>query len=119
MSDRTEVRRSITYRVPPTHSKSDDSHRAEARRHQSRSVLRSSSTPEPSGPLSPVELFFTKLIDCFDTLCYKNETGMIRPQVPLRQPCYDFSFLQTGRLAEFRDALARTPPDSSPVRPSR
>ena len=25
---------------------------------------------------------------------------MIRPQVPLRQPCYDFSFLQTGRLAE-------------------
>lgn len=45
--------------------------------------------------------------------------GMIRPQVPLRQPCYDFSFLQTGRLAELRGALARTPPDSSPVRPSR
>lgn len=27
---------------------------------------------------------------------------MIRPQVPLRQPCYDFSFLQTDRLAELR-----------------
>lgn len=49
--------------VAPHHSKSDDSHRAEARRHQSRSVLRSSSTPEPSGPLSPVE-FIRNEFDC-------------------------------------------------------
>lgn len=54
-SVRAVLRRSACCRVSPPHSKGDDSHRAEARRHQSRSVLRSSSTPEPSGPLSPVE----------------------------------------------------------------
>lgn len=53
---------------PPCHSKSDDSHRAEARRHQSRSVLRSSSTPEPSGPLSPVELNFLNIGSCHSVL---------------------------------------------------
>ena len=52
---RSECCRLLAHGVAPPHSKSDDSHRAEARRHQSRSVLRSSSTPEPSGPLSPVE----------------------------------------------------------------
>lgn len=33
---------------------------------------------------------------------------MIRPQVPLRQPCYDFSFLQTVRLAGLRADALRT-----------
>ena len=54
-SSRATCCRSARRWVSPPHSKGDDSHRAEARRHQSRSVLRSSSTPEPSGPLSPVE----------------------------------------------------------------
>ena len=54
-SSRVTCCRSARRWVSPTHSKGDDSHRAEARRHQSRSVLRSSSTPEPSGPLSPVD----------------------------------------------------------------
>lgn len=58
-------------------------------------------------------------IGCSTTWWYKSNAGMIRPQVPLRQPCYDFSFLQTGRLAGLRGALARVSPGSSPVRPSR
>ena len=91
------LRRCTARGVPPWHSKSDDSHRAEARRHQSRSVLRSSSTPEPSGPLLPVDRCVRSAVS---TSCHASKTQMIRPQVPLRQPCYDFSFLQTGRLAE-------------------
>ena len=43
-----------------------------------RAVPRSSSTPEPSDPRAVVRTH-----------------RMILPQVPLRQPCYDFSFLQT------------------------
>lgn len=56
------LRRCTARGVPPSHSKSDDSHRAEARRHQSRSVLRSSSTPEPSDPLLSVEPLFSLLL---------------------------------------------------------
>lgn len=117
-SVRAVLRRSACCRVSPPHSKGDDSHRAEARRHQSRSVLRSSSTPEPSGPLSPVELNFLEYR--WLALCGRRQgAGMIQPQVPLRQPCYDFSFLQTGRLAELPPQREQRSPDSSPVRPSR
>lgn len=67
-SVRAVLRRSACCRVSPPHSKGDDSHRAEARRHQSRSVLRSSSTPEPSGPLSPVELNFLNIGGCHSVI---------------------------------------------------
>lgn len=75
--------------------------------------------PSPVVHCRPLSCSKNRMIDCFCTLCYKNIGGMIRPQVPLRQPCYDFSFLQTGRLAGFRALLTQHPPNNSPVRPSR
>lgn len=75
--------------------------------------------PSPVVHCRPLSGSIFRMIDCFAPSVIKNIGGMIRPQVPLRQPCYDFSFLQTGRLAGLRDALARVSPGSSPVRPSR
>lgn len=61
-----------------------------------RSGMRSSSTPEPRDPPPRLE-------DVGSCVCQHWTRGcarMILPQVPLRQPCYDFSFLQTIRFAE-------------------
>ena len=44
---------------------------------------------------------------------------MIQLQVPLQQPCYDFSFFQALRFAELRSGLADQTPDNSPKHPSQ
>ena len=59
-----------------------------------RSGMRSSSTPEPRDP--PPRAGGGQGRGQHRT---RGRARVILPQVPLRQPCYDFSFLQTMRLA--------------------
>lgn len=109
------LRRCTARGVAPSHSKSDDSHRAEARRHQSRSVLRSSSTPEPSGPLLPVDRCPGCQFALCDTRRDANDPAAGSPTAALLR-----LLLPPDRQARGASRHAgRGSPDSSPVRPSR
>ena len=72
---------------------------------------------KPRDPLLLVKILrFLKYVLVKQTLKYSL---MIRLQVPLQQPCYDFSFLQTLGFAELPRGLTAAGPNNSPKHPSR
>lgn len=66
----------------------------------------------PRDPLILMIFFFKKFL--VEVKLKKFFDLMIRLQVPLQQPCYDFSFLQTLGFAELLNIFADVNPNNSP-----